>query len=283
MGYQTIDVRPIAGALGAELTGVDLSQDLDDQTLSDIHQAFLDHLVIFFRDQHITPDRHKALGRRFGTLNIHPYVQGMEGHPEIVEVIREPGEAYNWGGSWHTDVTFLEKPALGSILYARAVPPHAGDTIWANMYLAYDALSDGMKAMLGSLRAVHNSGVPGRFSERYESMNLKEDEGAIESVHPVVRTHPETGRKLLFVNAGFTKRFEDMTVAESRPLLDFLFRHQQRPEFSCRFRWRENSIAFWDNRATHHLAIADFHDGTNGRADVRRVMHRVTIDGDRPV
>ncbi len=282
MGYQAIDVQPIAGALGAELAGVDLSQDLDNETISDIHQAFLDHLVIFFRDQHITPDQHKALGRRFGTLNIHPYVQGMEGHPEIVQVIREPGEARNWGGNWHADVTFLEKPALGSILYARAVPPHAGDTIWSNMYLAYETLSDGMKAMLQGLRAVHSSGEAARFSQAYKSMRLKEGE-PIESVHPVVRTHPETGRKLLFVSSGFTIRFEDMTVEESRPLLDYLYQHQRRPEFTCRFRWREDSIAFWDNRCTQHFAIADFHDGPNGHADMRRVMHRVTIDGDRPV
>lgn len=282
MGYQTIDVRPIAGALGAELAGVDLSQDLDNETLSDIHQAFLDHLVIFFRDQHITPDQQKALGRRFGTLNIHPYVQGMEGHPEIVEVVREPGEAFNWGGNWHADVTFLEQPALGSILYARSVPPHAGDTMWSNMYLAYETLSDGMKEMLQGLRAVHSSGEAARFSQPYKSMRLKEGE-PIESVHPVVRTHPETGRKLLFVSSGFTKRFEDMTVEESQPLLDYLYRHQRRPEFTCRFRWREDSIAFWDNRSTQHFAIADFHDGPNAQTDVRRVMHRVTIDGDRPV
>lgn len=280
MGYKTITVKPISGALGAEIEGVDLSKDLSNETFDDIHQAFLDHIVIFFRDQNLTHEQHKAFGRRFGTLNIHPYVKGMDGHPEIMQIIKEPEDRINFGGGWHSDMSFLEEPALGSILYAREIPPYGGDTLWANQYLAYETLSAGMKKMLEGLKAVHTA--KGEYSERGASAQKRkgmevstagDDTPSFE--HPVVRTHPETGRKALYVNPAFTEKFAGMTRRESRPLLDFLFEHCTQEPYTCRFRWTKNAIAFWDNRAAQHFALNDYHGH-------RRHMERVTVNGDRP-
>lgn len=282
--YRQIEVAPVSGALGAEIRGVDLSQPLDEDTFAEIHRAFLDHLVIFFRDQRLTPAQHVAFGRRFGTLHVHEFVPGLPEQPEVMEIVKDVGDSgYNFGGVWHTDVTYLEKPVLGSMLYAHEVPPYGGDTLFANMYLAYETLSEGMKRALESLRAMHSAAQSysptGRQSadhSRSVSMKVAVDDTAYEEVaHPVVRTHPETGRKILFVNPNFTTRFEDMTVEESKPLLETLYRHQQRPEFACRFRWTKNALAFWDNRCTQHFAINDYHG-------FRRRMHRVTVNGDRP-
>lgn len=280
MPYQTIEVKPLSGAIGAEIHGVDLTAPLDNETFSEIHQAFLDHLVIFFRDQRLTPDQHLAFARRFGELNRHAYVKGLDGYPEIMEIRKEKEETENFGGLWHSDVTFLEKPALGSVLYAREVPEHGGDTLFANMYLAYEALSEGMRKVLADLTAMHSANqFYGRRSGFYReggSMRVKHTEEAEAEVeHPVVRTHPETGRKALYVNSAFTVRFKGMTEAESAPLLKFLYEHLARPEFTCRFRWQADSIAFWDNRCSQHYALNDYH----GR---QRIMHRVTINGDRP-
>jgi taurine dioxygenase len=278
-----IEVLPIAGALGAEMRGVDLGAALSDAAVAEIRRALLDHLVVFFRDQDLTPESQIALARRFGPIAIHPIARGRDDHPEIVEVVREPGEMLNWGSKWHSDTTGIECPPLGSILYAREVPPFAGDTCWANLCRAHDTLSDGMKALLARLRAVHSTGAPGRYADFYKSMRAFAT-GESEAVHPVVRTHPETGRPILFVNRSFTRRFDGMTEEESRPLLGFLFDHCERPEFTCRFRWRRGSVAFWDNRCTIHDAIADYWPARNdGAADTRRVMHRVMIEGDRPV
>lgn len=282
MSYQRISVDPIAGSLGAEIHGVDLSEPLDNLTFAEVHQALLDNLVIFFRDQRLTPDQHKAFGRRFGSLNVHPYVQGMNGHPEIIEVIKEKGGDRHWGGEWHSDVSFMKQPVMGSILYAREVPPYGGDTMFANMYLAYETLSDGMKSMLDRLTAVHDSGHPKNYSSRYKGMQERAGE-AEASQHPVVRTHPETRRRCLFVNSGFTTRFTEMSEDESRPILAFLFEHSTKPEFTRRFRWRKNSIAFWDNRCTQHRVVSDHHEDFKGPDQgYRRAMHRVTVNGDRP-
>ena len=282
-----IEVKQIAGALGAEIHGVDLGQKLSNSEFDAVHQAFLDHQVIFFRDQNISPEQHIAFGRRFGELDLHPFADGMEDYPEIIHVLKEAKDhsERTFGGGWHTDVTFYEKPALGSILYALDVPESGGDTQFANMYMAYDSLSDGMKSMLDGMTAIHSAsrayGERGRTLHRdkdsYTSMKIRTGPDAeIEVEHPVVRTHPETGRKGLFVNRGFTVRFKDWTEAESVPLLEFLYTHAVRPEFTCRFRWEKGSIAFWDNRCTHHFAINDYHG--KGRS-----MHRVTVCGDRPV
>jgi taurine dioxygenase len=283
MTFKTILVSPISGALGAEICGVDLSQKLDDAAIGEIRQALTENQVVFFRDQHLTPDQHLAFGRRFGELQIHEFVEGMDENQEILEVRKEEYETRNFGGGWHTDVSYLERPALGSVLYAREVPPVGGDTMFASQYLAYDALSDGMKSMLGEMTAVHSARRPyglaaaQRNASNARSMNYLFSENAHGEVeHPVIRTHVETGRKCLYVNGTFTVRFKDMTEEESAPLLNFLCQHAVRPEFTCRFRWQKNSIAFWDNRCVQHNAINDYHGQ-------RRVMHRVTIEGEQPV
>jgi taurine dioxygenase len=275
-----LEVRPIAGALGAEIHGVDLASDLDDATIAEIRQALLDHCVIFFRDQSLDADQQKRFGRRFGELFIHPNYVGLQADPEIVEIRREPGDTRVVGEEWHTDTTMVAEPPMGAILYAIEAPPHGGDTLFANQYRAYETLSDGMKRLIADLRAVHSDRkVAGPMSNanRGRSTKARDDDTWREtiSVHPVVRTHPETGRKLLFVNAAYTVGFEGMTEAESQPLLDYLLAHGHRPEFTCRFRWAKGSISFWDNRSVKHLAI-------NDSGPYRRHMRRVQISGDRP-
>ena len=261
MACETISVAPIAGALGAEVSGVDLARKLPDATIAEIRQALLTHLVIFFRDQHLTPEQHLALGRRFGPLQVHDFVEAMPDYPEILEVRKEPEETRNFGGGWHTDVSYLERPSLGSLLYALEAPEYGGDTLFANQYLAYETLSDGMKRMLDGLTAMHSARRPyGSNAARAQeygpsSMRFNFSEKAHDEIeHPVVRTHGETGRKALYVNRTFTLRFKDMTEAESTPLLNYLYDHAVRPEFTCRFRWQPGSLAFWDNRAVQHNA-----------------------------
>lgn len=285
MGYQTIDVRPIAGALGAEIDGVDLSQPLDERTFDAVHRALLDHLVIFFRDQTLTPREQLVFARRFGGIHLHPFVKGLPDCPEIMPVIKEAGDTRTFGSAWHSDQMFTARPAMGTMLYAKAVPPVGGDTLYANMYMAYDALSDSMKDMLAALKTFS---VGGRFkqaggksrAQRYAGTSkmgeLLKDPGNVqtESAHPLIRTHPETGRKTLYIGSH-AQRFERMSDAESAPLLAFLKTHAVRPEFTCRFTWAEGSLAFWDNRCTQHFAIGDY-DGH------RREMHRITIAGDTP-
>jgi taurine dioxygenase len=283
-GNGKISVKRLSGALGAEISGVDLAHIDDNETFAAIHQAFLDNCVIFFRDQVMSPDEHVAFARRFGPISIHPYAPALEGHPEVMRVFKEKEDKVNFGGGWHSDMTFLEKPPLGSILYAKDIPPYGGDTMFANQYMAYDALSSGMKRTLESLNAVHSAnaqyGVDGRSeaSKNNAKRSMKpmtSEDAAEEVVHPVVRTHPETGRKTIYVNVGFTQRFEGWTKKESQPLLRWLYEHCAKPEFTCRFAWAKNSVAFWDNRCAQHYALNDYHG-------FRREMHRVTVEGDRP-
>ena len=284
-GFQRIQVAPISGALGAEVTGVDLSKPMAEETFQEVHRAFLEYLVIYFPEQTLTPEQHKALGQRFGTLNIHPVAPALPEHPEILEIIKEPEHRYNFGGCWHSDVTFLDEPSLGSLLYARKVPASGGDTLFANMYLAYETLSDGMKRLLEGLTAIHSTAgaygpdgpaaTLGYLEEQGLSNLAASSQVETSAEHPVVRTHPETGHKALFVNSAFTTHFRGMSKEESRPLLQYLFQHATRPEFTCRFHWQNDSVAFWDNRCTQHYALNDY----QGQ---RRVAHRVTIDGDQP-
>jgi len=272
----SLTIRRVAGALGAEISGVDLSQDLPDGVVAEIRAALVEHQVIFFRDQDLSPARQVAFGRRFGPLNIHPYVRGMEGYPEVMEIIKEPGDKTNFGGGWHSDTSFLERPAIGSILHAIELPEWGGDTLFSSQVAAYEALSPGMKATLEGLRAVHSAGreysAQGHSAQKRSSMSVAEAEGAVgEFIHPVVLAHPESGRKALYVNPAFTMRFEGWTKRESKPLLDFLFEHCRYEGYTCRFAWKPGSVAFWDNRQVWHFALNDY-------PGQRRHMRRVTVD-----
>ena len=272
------DITPLAGALGAELGGVDLADDLSPGTIAAIRRALLDHLVIFFRDQHLPPDRLLALARRFGTPIEYPFLTGIAGFPEIITVSKLPDETVNFGGVWHSDTTYLPEPPMATLLVAREVPAAGGDTIFANQYLAYDALSDGMKRVLAGQRGVASSAKADSSrtrEDRIRSDGSAEARKVLIAEHPVVRTHPETGRKALYVNRAHTVCFAGMTEEESAPLLEFLCNHQVRPEFTCRFRWAPGSLAIWDNRCAQHYAMNDYHGQ-------RRVMQRITLAGDLP-
>ena len=274
----SLEIRPIAGALGAEIGGIDLAEDLDGGTIAAIRRAWLDHLVIFFREQRLAPERFLDFARRFGEVIEYPFIKGIDGFPEITPVVKLEHETVNFGGLWHTDTAYLEYPPMGTMLIAREVPPFGGDTLFANMYLAYETLSPGLQRLLDGLVAVNTSAkadVTKTREDRIRDAAKTDAKREYVAEHPVVRTHPETGRKALYVNGGHTVRFKDMTEAESTPLLQYLFTHQQRPEFTCRFHWDLGSIAFWDNRCTQHNPINDYHGH-------RRVMHRVTLAGDKP-
>ena len=278
--YDKIAVEPVTGALGAEILDVDLADELDDETVSEIHDAFLDHLVLFFRDQHLTPEQHKEFARRFGALHVHPLTAGMPDHPEIIEVIKEADEFHNWGSGWHTDLPILAEPPMGSILYARDVPPFSGDTHFANMYLAYETLSPAMKGLLNDLKCIFN----GKYSNysRFAGMPTIGDARDYSAAHPIVRTHPATGRKALYLHRRIGVSIDGMSARESAAILDFLCDHAEHPDFSCRFRWRVNSIAMWDNRCTQHRVSADYFYAERNFPPARRHLHRVTIKGDRP-
>lgn len=279
-----IEILPVAGALGAEVRGLDLAAPIAPETAARLRQALTDHLVLFFRDQRLTPEQQKTFSRIFGPLERVPYVGHLPEHPEIIAVLKEADERgiSTFGGSWHTDFSFLPEPPLGSVLYALEVPDHGGDTLWANQYLAYETLSPGLRRLLDGLVAMHSgriygSGLPaGLKTSRSIAISRNNPEADAETPHPAVRLHPQSGRKALFVNPVYTTRFEDMTEAESRPLLEFLWAQATRPEFTCRFRWTNGAVAVWDNRCTQHLAINDY----DGR---RRLLHRTTIAGERPV
>jgi alpha-ketoglutarate-dependent taurine dioxygenase len=271
------EVRPTSGALGAELLGIDLSEQLDADAVAEIRQAFNAHGVIFFRDQSLTPEQHIAFAQSMGPININRFFKAAAGYPQIAEVRKEPEQKTNIGGGWHTDHSYDQIPALGSILLAREVPTRGGDTMFACMAQAYAALSDGLKQTLRGLRAVHSSrhvfGAKSLQANPERQGRLLNPEAATQdAVHPVVISHPETGRPTLYVNGSFTTHFEGWTEKESKPLLDFLYQHAARPEFQTRFRWGEGSIAFWDNRATWHYALNDYQGE-------RRLMHRITIEG----
>jgi len=272
------EIRPLAGAIGAEILGIDL-RALDDAGLSAIRRAWLDHLVIFFRGQNLAPVQLVAFARRMGKPVEYPFLKGLDGFPEITPVVKLEHEKVNFGGIWHSDTAYLERPPIGSMLLAREVPPNGGgDTLFSNMYLAYESLSPALRRLLDGLVGVNSSAKADVTKTREDRMrDAKRDDARQEYVaeHPVVRTHPETGRKALYVNRGHTVRFKGMREEESTPLLDFLFAHQTRPEFTCRFKWAVGSLALWDNRCAQHYPLNDYHG-------YRRVMHRVTLAGDRP-
>lgn len=274
--YRHIEVRPIAGALGAEVHGVDISRDLEADVVAEIRQAFLDHLVIFLRDQTVTPHQQLAFAGKFGEPMAYPQLKGLSEAPMITAVVKLEHERNNFGGIWHSDTTYLPVPPMASMLLARELPPYGGDTMFANQYLAYDELSDGLKATLEGLVGVSSSAKADVTRTREDRMKAAGAEPKIMTAeHPIVRTHPETGRKALFTSDAHTACIKGWTEKESLPLLKFLWEHQTRPEFTCRFRWEPGSLAFWDNRCAMHNPINDYHG-------FRRVMHRVTLAGDKP-
>jgi len=275
--YRHIEVVPVSGALGAEVRGVNVAAALDATVIAEIRQALLDHLVIFFRDQKLAPHEQLAFAGRFGTPMEYPQLKGLPECPLITPVLKLADEKVNFGGVWHTDTTYLAEPPMASMLYAVELPPYGGDTIFANQYLAYETLSDGLRRTLDGLVAVNTSTKADASKTREDRLRAAGVEmKVLVSEHPAVRTHPETGRKALYVNHGHTANFRGWSEEESRPLLDYLCDHAVRPEFTCRFRWQPNSIAFWDNLCVQHNAINDY----RGQ---RRIMHRVTIEGERPV
>ncbi|ANK81799.1 MAG: taurine dioxygenase [Rhizobiales bacterium NRL2] len=273
-----LDVRRVAGALGAEITGVDLREPLDEATTRAIRQAWLDNLVIFFRDQDLTAEQFLRFAKAFGEADRYPFVKGLDDHPEIIEVMKLAHEKTNFGGVWHSDTVYLEEPPMASMLLAREIPPYGGDTLFANQYLAYEALSERFRDILDGLVAVHSSAradVSKTREDRIGTSGTAEAGKEYLSHHPAVRTHPETGRKALYVNTAHTVRFDGMTEAESQPILQYLHQHQVKPEFTCRLVWQPGTIAFWDNRCAMHNPINDYHG-------FRRLMHRITLKGDRP-
>lgn len=278
--YETIEVRPLSQAVGAEIHGVDLAKGVPAKQLSEIRQVFRDQGVIFFRDQKLTQEQHIAFAEQWGKINVNRFFKPTDTHPIIAEVRKEPYQKTNIGGSWHTDHSYDQIPAMGSILVAREVPDYGGDTLFASMYAAYESLSDGLQQTLDGLRAIHSSRHSfGTYA--YATQEEADDVGTRlgnpqqatqDANHPVVIRHPLSGRKALYVNPDFTVRFDGWTVEESKPLLGYLYEHAARPEHTCRFQWRKNSVAMWDNRATWHCAVNDY----QGQA---RLMHRITVEG----
>jgi len=273
----SIQYTPLSGAIGAEIQGIDLARATDAE-IAEIRQIWLAHNVVFFRGQTLPPADFLALARRFGQPIEYPFVKGIDGFAEIIPVLKLPHEKVNFGGIWHSDTTYLEQPPAATMLVAREIPSHGGDTLFANMTLAYETLSDGMKKLLEGLRYISSSAkadVSRTREDRIKDSKRDDAKTLYEASHPVVRTHPETGRKALYVNVAHALRFENMTVEESAPLLDYLCQHAIRPEYTCRFRWTPGALALWDNRCTLHNPVNDYHGQL-------RSMHRITLAGDRP-
>jgi taurine dioxygenase len=271
--YETISVRRLTGGCGAEIGGVDVTR-LSNRQWDEVRSAFAEHGVIFFRDQHLTPDQHLEFARRWAPIDINRFFTAVDGYPEIAEVRKEKAQKTNIGGGWHTDHSYDAAPAMGSILLARELPEEGGDTLFANMYRAYEGLSEGLRAMLLTMRAVHSSRHVFGAGAAYKATDLafKNEDKVGDIVHPVVISHPLSGRRALYVNPAFTTRFDGWSAEDSKPLLEHLYRHAVRPEYTCRFTWAPGSIAVWDNRATWHLAVNDYHGQ-------RRLMHRITVAG----
>ena len=281
MSSQTMRIEPMAGALGAEIGGIDVV-DLSPATRDDLHQAFLDHQVICIRDQTLTPQQMVQFARLFGEPAIYPFIQAIDGAPEVIEILKTETDQQNFGGNWHSDTSYLARPASGTMLFAHEIPPVGGDTLFANMYLAYETLSDGMKDLLSGLTGIYSSAQKkhgGRARQMNDIAGMQnkyvEDSGVLEAEHPIVRTHPETGRKSLYISTSHTVRLKGMTEEESQPLITYLNAHSVKPEFTCRVRWSPGALVLWDNRCTQHFAVNDYHGH-------RRRMHRVTLEGESP-
>ena len=276
--FLSINVKPLSGYVGVEIDGINLKKISEEQFV-EIKMAFGEYGVIFFRNQSLLPQEEITFAEYWGKININRFFTNLEGYPKIALVSKEPDQKKNIGGSWHTDHTYDLEPAMGSILFAHQVPKNGGDTMFSSMYAAYESLSDGLKDTLKNLYGIHSSRhVFGKSrAERNDDTVgriINSDQANQDAIHPVIITHPETGRKALFVNPTFTLGFQGWSDEESKSLLQYLYSHATKPEFTCRFKWEEGSIAFWDNRSTWHLAVNDYHGE-------RRLMHRITIDGTR--
>jgi alpha-ketoglutarate-dependent taurine dioxygenase len=275
MGYDTISVSPVTPRIGADVEGIELAKPLSNRQVKELHQALVEHQVLFFRDQVLDEDSHKRVGRYFGDLHIHPNTPGPEGHPEILPVHADANAKRINGEYWHSDVSCDEEPPLGSILYLHTVPPSGGDTLFASQFAAYEALSARLKVYLEGLTATH-SGY--HVYRRHNALIGRDDTGKTFPIasHPIVRTHPISKRKALFINRNFTTHIDDLPEDEGRAILDYLFKHSTREEFQVRFRWRPHSVAFWDNRSVQHVALWDYYPQV-------RSGRRVTINGDKPI
>ena len=275
-------ITPLSGIIGAEIEGINLAEPLASVTVKRIRKAFLDNQVLVFPNQELTPKQHLAFARKFGKADIYPFLKSIEGVPQVIEILKAEKDTSNFGKHWHSDTTYMPKPNMGTMLYALEVPSPGGDTMFADMYRAYDTLSNGMKKVLKGVTGLYSSAqnnIGGRAEKMKELAGMKTafvgEADPIEAVHPVIRTHPETRKKALYVNFSHTVHFSGMTREETLPILEYLTRHAVKPEFTCRVRWRKGDLVFWDNRCVQHKAINDY-DGQ------RRRMHRVTLKGDKP-
>jgi len=281
-GYTRIEVEPSGAALGAEILGVDLAEQLDDETVEQIKRAWFTHQVIVFRDQKITPAQQVAFADHFGELDVYPFIEPLPDQPEVIPIIKEKDTRINFGGGWHSDTSYLPRPSKATMLLAKEVPVQGGDTMFANMVAAYEALSPGMKAIIDDLKAVFTAdkvhGSAGFYRQADHPMQMQKSEQDVNRrvEHPIVRTHPETGARALYVSLPHIERLKRMTTPESKPLLDYLATHATSPEFTYRLRWQVGSLVLWDNRCVQHYALNDY-------AGQRREMHRLTLKGEVPV
>ena len=274
-----MEVKLLSGALGAEITGIDL-KDSTDKNWKVINNLMLEHKALFFRDQDITSEQQINLARKFGPLEKHVYVKGLENHPEIIRIIKGPQEKHQWGETWHTDVSYNPKPTKVIILRSRKIPPVGGDTMFSNMEIAYETLDENIKKRIEGKRAIHSSLGAAAFVDKYEEMEGNGNLDEYSNEHPMVRTHPETNKKILYVNSMYTKKIIDMDKNESNEILQKIFQHQERLDFTCRFKWTENAVAIWDNRSTQHQGLTDFFPGRG--LGHERIMDRIAIEGDNP-
>jgi len=271
-----VEIIPQSSVIGAEVRGLDLSVSLDDDTFTQLNQAFLDHQVLVFRDQQLSPQQYNDFAAGFGPLKEYLFADGMDEFPYITEIVKTETETESFGSFWHSDSTYTECPPKITMLYAREIPPRGGDTLFADMYALYDDLSPGLKSTLGSLWAINSASVVPRDEDIYEAVKSKNSAQSDQSaIHPVIRCHDETGRNAVYVNGIHTLSFEGLTRAESLPLLEYLYDQVTRPEYSFRLRWQADTLAMWDNRCTQHYALNDYHG-------YRRVMHRILVEGPVP-
>jgi len=274
-----MDVKLLSGALGAEINGIDL-KDSSINNFNLINKLLLEHKVLFFRDQNITSDEQISLAKHFGPLEKHVYVKPLENYPEIIRIIKGPNEKHQWGETWHTDVSYNVKPTKVIILRSIKIPPVGGDTMFSNMEIAFETLDEKIKEKIKGKIAVHSSLGAAAFVDKYEKMSGNGNTNEYSNTHPVVRTHPETGKKILYVNSMYTQKIINMDKKESDEILNEIFKHQERLDFTCRFKWTENAVAIWDNRSTQHQGLTDFFPGKG--LGYERIMDRIAIEGDQP-